>query len=45
VHAALWRRTLRYLERVVDRDPSQFGNLHGWIRRAVCLREGAQGDR
>jgi lysozyme family protein len=27
----------RYLERVVDRDPTQLVNLHGWIRRAVVF--------
>jgi lysozyme family protein len=27
----------RYLERVVDRDPTQLAFLHGWIRRAVSF--------
>jgi lysozyme family protein len=37
VHAALVAARVRYLERVVDRDPSQLGFLHGWIRRAVLF--------
>jgi len=28
---------VRYLERIVDRDPSQLVFLHGWIRRAVAF--------
>jgi lysozyme family protein len=33
----------RYLERVVDRDPSQLVFLHGWIRRAVSFFSEGQG--
>jgi lysozyme family protein len=34
---ALVAARCRYLERVVDRDPSQLVFLHGWIRRAVSF--------
>ena len=34
---ALVAARVRYLERVVDADPSQLANLHGWIRRAVTF--------
>jgi lysozyme family protein len=34
---ALVAARVRYLERIVDRDPSQLGFFHGWIRRAVSF--------
>jgi lysozyme family protein len=34
----------RYLERVVDHDPTQLANLHGWMRRAVSFFLEGQGQ-
>jgi lysozyme family protein len=40
---ALVAARARYLERVVDRDPSQLVFFHGWIRRAVTFVAEGQG--
>jgi len=37
LRAALVAARVRYLERVVDRDPTQLHFFHGWIRRAVAF--------